>query len=72
MQRHVARSESHGPAPVSRWEACRFTAHRKRLERLSTGSRMERSDHEASAVQQHAAARVLTVAARDRCSVLFA
>ncbi|MDR1958445.1 MAG: hypothetical protein LBQ54_05305 [Planctomycetaceae bacterium] len=29
------RSESHGPAPVSRWEACRFTAGRPQAVRKS-------------------------------------
>ncbi|MDR1957692.1 MAG: hypothetical protein LBQ54_01365 [Planctomycetaceae bacterium] len=32
------RSESHEPAPVGRWKAYHFTAHRKRLERFSIGS----------------------------------
>ncbi|MDR1960599.1 MAG: hypothetical protein LBQ54_16430 [Planctomycetaceae bacterium] len=51
MQRHVARSESHKPVRVAHWEACRFTAHRKRLERLSIGSRPR--SREATAMEQH-------------------
>jgi hypothetical protein len=33
---HVAHPESHESTPAGRWEACRFTVHRKRLETLST------------------------------------
>ncbi|MDR1958918.1 MAG: hypothetical protein LBQ54_07735 [Planctomycetaceae bacterium] len=69
--RWSCRSESHEPARVAHWEACRFTAHRKRLERFSIGSRMERSDHEAIARPGLPGCNVRTLAAGSRCIIFF-